>query len=114
MSWGEGSKTAATREARKLVKKLGKGWRICVWENLGWHYCAEALDGHLTVWDEGGEYHVLFSPEHKHTGNYDWYDEKRFRDPRKAVKHLLALMEKHTAKILRCKQTIRDVVSNFP
>lgn len=33
----------ATRKAKALVKRLGAGWKPCVWENLGWHY--EAVKG---------------------------------------------------------------------
>jgi len=98
------SKAEATRKAQKLARKLGKGWRICIWENLssdkyGWHYCAEALDGYLTVWDESIGYHAVY---------YQWYDEKRFKDPRKAVQHLLVLMKKHRA--VSAEQTLSNLV----
>jgi hypothetical protein len=28
----------AVRDSAKLAKKLGKGWKPRVWENLGWHW----------------------------------------------------------------------------
>lgn len=28
----------AKRRAKTLAKHMGKGWKICVHENLGWHY----------------------------------------------------------------------------
>lgn len=31
----------ATRRANALANRLGKGWRPCVYENLGWHYSAK-------------------------------------------------------------------------
>jgi hypothetical protein len=37
----------ATKEADKLCKTLGPGWKPRVWENLGWHY--EAAKGPFKV-----------------------------------------------------------------
>lgn len=35
-----GSRELATAEARKVLKLMKtKGWKIEVWENLGWHFC---------------------------------------------------------------------------
>lgn len=31
---------SAKTKAAKLVKRLGRGWKPRVWENLGWHYQA--------------------------------------------------------------------------
>lgn len=28
----------ATEQAHRLAVKIGKGWKVRVWENLGWHY----------------------------------------------------------------------------
>jgi hypothetical protein len=39
----------AHQDARELCKRLGKGWKPRVWENMGWHYCAIGADGYLKV-----------------------------------------------------------------
>ena len=39
---------SAHRNARKLCKKLGKGWKPVVHENLGWHY--RAMRGSVAVY----------------------------------------------------------------
>lgn len=38
---------SCTRKAAALCKKLGKGWKPRVWENLGWHW--EVQKGNLWV-----------------------------------------------------------------
>lgn len=40
---------AAAAAAEALAKRLGRGWKPHVWENLGWHY--EAVKGESTVSD---------------------------------------------------------------
>lgn len=39
----------ASEKARKLAKRLGKGWKPHVWENLGWHYKVIFKTGTLSV-----------------------------------------------------------------
>lgn len=40
----------ATRDAAALCKRLGKGWKPRVWENLGWHYSAIDVTGYWKVY----------------------------------------------------------------
>lgn len=40
---------AAKQGAADLVRKLGKGWKPRVWENMGWHYSAVSKDGRIKV-----------------------------------------------------------------
>lgn len=44
----------AVKDSKALAKKLGKGWKPRVWENLGWHW--EVTKGLLTVGWHCGEY----------------------------------------------------------
>jgi hypothetical protein len=39
----------AQKRGKKLVKRLGPGWELQVWENLGWHYCAVSECGRIKV-----------------------------------------------------------------
>lgn len=41
-TWAECQK--AIVQANRLLKRLGKGWKPRVWENLGWHYEAVSRD----------------------------------------------------------------------
>ena len=40
----------AERLGKKLLKKLGIGWELNVWENLGWHYAT--TNGPLNVFSD--------------------------------------------------------------
>lgn len=40
---------AATRRVHALCKRLGRGWKPHVWENLGWHYSAISPCGRWKV-----------------------------------------------------------------
>jgi hypothetical protein len=54
---------AARKAAAALVRQLGRGWRAKVWENLGWHYSAESVDGSMTVssfGSKGGPFSAFF------------------------------------------------------
>jgi hypothetical protein len=50
---GHGCKKEEYRDALELahalVRKLGKGWKPRVWENIGWHYEARTLDEKMSV-----------------------------------------------------------------
>lgn len=37
----------AKKESAKLARRLGKGWRPHVWENLGWHW--QVIRGEMSV-----------------------------------------------------------------
>lgn len=39
----------ATARATELATRMGDGWTPHVWENLGWHYSAQRLDGERAV-----------------------------------------------------------------
>jgi len=36
---------AAKRDGKALARSLGPTWKVRVWENMGWHYCAVSADG---------------------------------------------------------------------
>lgn len=46
-TWAECQK--AIIQANRLLKRLGKGWKPRVWENLGWHYEAVSRDDTMSV-----------------------------------------------------------------
>jgi hypothetical protein len=39
----------AERRANQLAKKLGVGWTVRIWENLGWYYKVISPDKMLTI-----------------------------------------------------------------
>lgn len=77
---------AAQRNAKRLLRKLkGKGWRIDVWENLGWHF--RLLLGPLQITERDGQYWTLMSdtPE-SGGGSYLWATQTESSDPNRAVR----------------------------
>lgn len=55
---------AAHREAKALVARMkSRGWKIRVWENIGWHWCIYHGEGHLSISPsyDGKKLHIMFS-----------------------------------------------------
>ena len=92
------SKAQAGRGAKALRRKLkGKGWKIDVWENMGWHYCLTL--GPLKVCKNG--WHnthttLMSATEDCAGGSYLWLVQGSFKDPNGAVR----------AQINKARQTV--------
>lgn len=88
------TKEQAYSKAEALVACLGSNWKPCVWENLGWHYCARALGGTFTVYPIlDGQYCALLGSSLSQTGAGLplWTDRFAHEDPREVVRHQAAL-----------------------
>ena len=85
----EQTKQQAEQAGKVLKSKLGPGWKIRVWENFGWHVCASAANGHISVYDGGDGYSCLMSHDTKHAGDMELADDYYNRDPKKVVRHSL-------------------------
>ena|SRR5580704_13992510 len=48
----------ANKEAEKLAKRLGDGWKVEIWENLGWHY--RVSKGCFEIHRDGDRYYAAF------------------------------------------------------
>ncbi len=99
-------------KARLLQNKLGKGWKIKVWGNLGWQYHVEK--GCISVMPSGSdseEYWCLISDNIKDASfgtsafNYSFQD----KDPQKVVLEGVKIVKKYFNKI----STINDFVINI-
>ncbi len=104
------TKETCQRNARELCKKLGPGWKPYVWENLGWHYCAENTQMVVYAQKFQGsrvKYNCMLSddPEYRHCGSSLWTDGETFNDPIKAVKHTLEIAEKEVNKLTKIIKT---------
>ncbi len=51
----------ATKNARALAKRMGKGWKARVWENLDWHWEVRRGGAQLSTDNDGKEYWCLFN-----------------------------------------------------
>lgn len=74
----------AQRKARILLGKLkGKGWRIRVHENIGWHFSVE--NDRISVWESDGKYRALLRPHYTHFGRANF----RNRNPNIVVRQVI-------------------------
>lgn len=46
------------KEAKSLAEKLGDGWEIQIWENLGWHY--RVIKGVFEIHRDSKRYYAAF------------------------------------------------------
>lgn len=95
------TKALATARGKKLLKKMKGGpWKLCVWENLGWHFCVECFNGALTVRESDGKYRTLLaSPGSAHSGSYDWRSDGSYIDPNKAVAAQMAIAKQYVRTV---------------
>ena len=80
-------KNEAEKLGKKLLKKLGIGWKLEVWENLGWHYATTNGPLNVSEFYRGKEeisYFCLMSDNPKLAGggaNIWHLDENWSEDP---------------------------------
>jgi hypothetical protein len=83
----------AVRKGNALCKRLGKGWKPRIWENLGWHFMAEK--GDMSVSDYGTN---AWANLHSESRQFPQHHATA-KTPEKAVEKVLAEARK-TAKAL--------------
>ncbi len=93
------SEREAFKRAEKVVKKLNtKGWKINVWENLGWHY--ELLNSYMSLHEVSGTFYAMVSnslPAGSGSAFWTVRNDPTFENPNDAVR--LAL--KHVSTFVR-------------
>ncbi|MBD3405073.1 MAG: hypothetical protein GF411_02920 [Candidatus Lokiarchaeota archaeon] len=83
------TRAEATKKAEALKSRLqGQGWKIRVWENIGWHYSIENTHCNLTVSEFIGKFGVSLSDERGYPGDPAfWHDSDDYRDdPNEAIR----------------------------
>jgi len=80
------TKAEAEKRGKALLKKLrGDGWKLDIWENLGWHYAAS--NGPLSVYGPEKKEETFCclmsdNPNKAHAGAGIWHLERNYsRDP---------------------------------
>ena len=83
------TKAEAQKAGKALLKRMkGKGWKLDVWDNLGWH--CEVRNGPIEVCDSyGNGYMALMSDNLRSSsgGNVQWTTTFSHKDPNKAAAH---------------------------
>ena len=95
------TKEEATNKALALKSRLqGRGWKIRVWQNLGWNYCIENTECNLSISEHiDGSFSVSLSDTKDSSGDPAfWHDSDDYRnDPNEAIrvklKHCLEFVD---------------------
>jgi hypothetical protein len=97
------TKDNATKEAKILLNKLPKHWKIDVWENLGWHYCA--FYKNMSIWatyhkNKPVSYSIMMSDSDKYarSGSHNWFIGNTYysSDPNKLIRLQLPVCASRT------------------
>lgn len=89
----------AFRKGNALLNRMkGKGWKLDVWENLGWWYCVYA--GPISVYPthDSNKFHCLMAEGlgnkgHAGGGSYLWKTDDNLRDPNELVKRQIQIAQ---------------------
>jgi len=83
------TKAGAEKEGKALLKRMkGKGWKLKVWENIGWWY--RVHNGPVAVYPTTKDrFFCLLNDNVKVAcgGLATWTDDFRSKDPNRAVSH---------------------------
>ena len=84
----------AYKEGRALLKRMeGRGWKLHVWENLGYHYLVRAP--YISVHTGGKGYFAMIGREKFAIGTpVEWHNDQTFKDPNRAVRAAIAKIKK--------------------
>lgn len=109
------TKAAAKSAAYRLKKKLyGYGWKVEVWESLGWHFTLRlgnlSLIEDISAFDGSKTYWTLLSATHPGAGDPDWNIDEIFTSPNEAVMNQLDLASKD---ISEKKKVVDQIKSSF-
>lgn len=102
-----------------MLKDLGKGWKICVWENLGWHVCLKR--GTISVspgYHRNGKptYFALMSDRKGEAtgGAMIWHnDHPNFDTPSEAVIHQVQLARKVIDNLVDIVENSETFIKEF-
>ena|SRR5690242_18009931 len=94
---------AVGKEKLKLLKNP-KGWKIQVWENLGWHMSLHK--GNLYLHYSFGTFSGFLSDEHPNSDCGFWHESFHHKDPNKVVARKLEVAQ---AFVDNCQAIINEV-----
>lgn len=108
------TKEAATKKAKLLISKMKtKGWKISIWENLGWHYKITLKN--MAVYPDtinNKFYAMLSDGSFPGTSPGYWLHEGVYKDPNKAVKVALKEAKNFTLECHRIVDQMEEALGN--
>jgi hypothetical protein len=95
----------AKSDAKKCLRQLKyKGFKINVWENVGWHW--ELYKGGLHLYNSGDNFFTLLSECGKSGGHGFWNTSFRHKDPNKVITDQLKAAKSF---IKKCSDAVKEV-----
>lgn len=91
---------------RALAKLSGTGWKVRVWENLGWHVMVanqgvQIYIDHSPLTGEDSYWGMVNADGEDSSGDVFWdYPQKHSKDPNVIVRHLMKYVRKFRDKIV--------------
>lgn len=107
------TKAQAERGAQALRRKLkGKGWKIKLWENMGWHYCLQLGPLRVDRDRSDGFYSVLMGEKQEDNvgGSYLWLVRAGFLDPNCAVTMQIRKARKTVDRLNALVNSVEDAL----
>lgn len=107
------TKAQAEEAAKSLIKKMnGKGWKLRMWQNIGWHY--EIRNGPIAVspcYPEGKfSCKLSDSLEDSYGGSLIWANNFSSKDPNKAVMHEIKNARKELNLIIDAVRFVENIM----
>ena len=103
---------AEAKGAALLNRIRGTGWKVHVWENMGWHYAVHkgGLHVHSSFDMEGMEekYFTLFSSSGNVGGEIFWTNHLRHHDPNVLIKRQLDVAQEFVDKCQGAINAVRE------
>lgn len=104
------TKTEAQEAGKALLARMkGTGWKLDVWENLGWQ--CSVRNGPVQIHDHRGEYSCLVSDDLKDPagGNGEWTTNFSSKDPNKAAAHEIRSARRHLNRYTKAVEFAENI-----
>ena len=112
------TKQEAVAMARLWLKNMPGGWRVRVWENLGWHWELVNSSGRARVHPCGGKFVGFLTKDGGIGSPINWPRGRSMNTPIEALRVVLAdtilclLQEEATVK--SCKEEFSELLGSLP
>lgn len=112
------TKQEVDKLGKKILRKLGKGWKYTIWENLGWH--VHWINGSITLncctYTGENMFYYMIGPPNSAVGHIDFTSIESYKDPSKAVKAGIVeaerVIENHWMPIINSIQKLKKECTN--
>ena len=112
MGCTEAAHCKAVNESKALAKRMGKGWRPKVWENLGWHYVVQKgkPDGIF------GNGHIEITPPSVPGDIYTAWIQTHpqfivsHKDPKIALSKAIKELDRHIAHMMKSRKLVEETL----